>query len=258
MKMKRLGVIVLGVLLAFGAVGCSTGKPGFREETQRPDQQHDFATLYRQNCSACHGDNGSNGAAIPLNNPVYLAWAGRDHIQQVVSNGVPHGLMPAFGAGGGGLLTGQQVDDIVNGMVSHWTQAGILNGANAPAYNAVDPGDPQQGKAAFQIYCARCHGSDGTGIAPGGTASVRAAAAKKGLAVGSIVDPTYLSLISTQALRSIIVAGMPGENMPNWREDVQGKPLTDKEVTDIVAWLASNRVQFPGKPFAQQHSNMPQ
>ncbi len=253
MNTKFIGAMILGVLLAFSAVGCSTGKPGFRAETLRPDQQHDFAILYKQNCSACHGDRGRNGAALPLDNPVYLAWAGHDHIQEIVANGVPHRLMPAFGAGGGGLLTGQQVDDIVNEMISHWAQTGILNGANAPAYSAATQGDAQQGKAAFQIYCARCHDSDGKGISPGNSAASRAAAAKAGSAVGSIVDPTYLSLISTQGLRDIIVAGMPGENMPDWRGDVAGKPMTDKEVTDIIAWLASNRVQFPGKPLPQQH-----
>jgi hypothetical protein len=26
--------------------------------------------------------------------------------------------------------------------------------------------------------------------------------------------------------------------------------MTDKEVTDVVAWLASHRVQFPGQPFS--------
>ena len=45
-------------------------------EVVRPDQQLDFHVLYKQNCSGCHGDNGRGGAAIPLNNPAYLAVAG--------------------------------------------------------------------------------------------------------------------------------------------------------------------------------------
>ena len=40
---------------------------------QRPEQVLAFPTLYTQNCTACHGENGKNGAAIPLANPVYLA-----------------------------------------------------------------------------------------------------------------------------------------------------------------------------------------
>lgn len=259
MKANLMGAVglnvLLGILLAFGAAGCSNGKPGFRSETMRPDQVHDFATLYKNNCSACHGDNGLNGAALPLNNPVYLAWAGHDRIVKIISNGIPHRLMPAFGQGGGGLLTDRQVQDIASGMISHWAKPDILNGVNMPVYAPASRGNIEQGKAAFQIYCVRCHGADGQGISPGNSAASRAAAASKAdSAVGSIVDPTYLSLISTQGLRAIVVSGLPGEGMPDWRGDVSGKPMTDQDVTNIVAWLVSHRVKFPGQPFpSQQH-----
>jgi mono/diheme cytochrome c family protein len=249
MKIRSVATVAASVLLAVAAAGCSTGKPGFRAETMRPSQVHDFATLYKQNCSACHGDKGMNGAALPLDNPVYLTWAGRDRILTIVENGVPHRLMPAFGAGGGGLLTGEQVEDIVNGMMMQWTKPGILDGANAPGYEPASAGNAAQGKAAFQIYCARCHGADGKGIAENSTSG-----ASKTV-VGSIVDPTYLSLISSQGLRDIVVSGMPGEGMPDWRGDVAGKPMSDQDVTNVVAWLTSQRVQFPGQNFSssQQH-----
>lgn len=249
MKIRSVGAVAASVVLAFAAAGCSTGKPGFRAETMRPSQVQDFPTLYKQNCSACHGDNGMNGAALPLDNPVYLTWAGRDRVLNIVENGVPHRLMPAFAAGGGGLLTGAQVQGIVNGMMTRWTKPGVLNGANAPGYAAASAGNAAQGKAVFQTYCARCHGTDGKGI-PGNSA---ADASKT--AVGSIVDPTYLSLISSQGLRDIVVSGMPGEGMPDWRGDVAGKPMSDQDVTNVVAWLTSQRMQFPGQSFpsSQQH-----
>ncbi len=134
MKRRFMGATVLAAMLALGVAGCSTGKPGFRSETLRPQQEHNFATLYRENCSACHGDRGTHGAALSLDNPVYLTWAGRDRILQIVSDGVPHTLMPPFGYGAGGLLTHQQIEIIVNGMMSRWTKPDILNGANAPGY----------------------------------------------------------------------------------------------------------------------------
>lgn len=241
MKIGTLGLAA--ALLAMCVAGCSTGKPGYRTETMRPDQQHNFTVLYRMNCSACHGANGMNGAALPLDNPVYLAWAGQDRILQIMSYGVPHHLMPAFSQGGGGMLTSEQVHDIVHGLMTRWTNPGILNGSNIPAYSPSQPGNAALGKTAFQAKCARCHGSDGRGIPS------YAKTADSTPVRGSIIDPTYLALISDQGLRDLIVAGMPGEGMPDWRGDVQGKPLSDQDVTNIVAWLVSHRVEFPGQSF---------
>jgi cytochrome c oxidase cbb3-type subunit 3/ubiquinol-cytochrome c reductase cytochrome c subunit len=244
MKTGFVGAIKAVALLTLGSVGCSRlpGKPGFRPETLRPDQKLGFTVLYKSNCSGCHGDNGLNGAALPLDNPVYLGWAGREHLIQIVANGVPQSAMLAFGRSGGGLLTDEQVEHVVDGMMAHWGKPGVLNNADPPGYRSMSRGDATQGKAAFQIYCARCHGVDGTGISPGG---------QQCDAIGSIVDPTYLALITDQGLRDIVVSGLPGEGMPDWREDVTGNPMTDQNVTDIVAWLASQRIPFPGQPFSK-------
>lgn len=252
MNTGSTGAMIVAAMLSFGFVGCShlPGRPGFSPETLRPDQTLDFAILYKSNCSACHGDGGLNGAALPLDNPVYLAWAGRDHMISIVANGVPDRLMPAFGQGGGGLLTDEQLGHIVDGMITNWGKQSILNGANPPAYTPTSKGDATAGKVAFEKYCAYCHGADGKGIPEGDSAATRSAAAsKQGAAIGSIVDPTYLSLISKQGLRDIVVSGLPGEGMPDWRGNAPGKPMTDKAVTDVVAWLVSQRVQFPGRLF---------
>lgn len=252
MNIRLVGAMVLEVVLALGVLGCShlPGKPGFRSETLRPEQVLDFSLLYKNNCSACHGDRGLNGAALPLDNPVYLAWAGHDRMVQIVAGGISHRLMPAFAESRGGMLTDQQVEIIVSGMIDHWGKPGILNGTNAPAYTPTSQDDGPQGKAAFQVFCARCHGTDGKGI-PGGGAETNSVAArsKADPGVGSIVDPSYLSLVSSQELRDIVVSGLPGEGMPDWRGDGT-KPMTDKEVSDIVAWLVSHRIQFPGQPFS--------
>jgi mono/diheme cytochrome c family protein len=231
--MKAAAAIAAALLVcgSIGSIGCNhaPGKPGSQAETQRPDQTLSTVTLYESDCSGCHGDGGVNGAALPLDNPVYLAWAGRERLIQIVSNGVPQTAMPGFGTSGGGLLTDEQVDQIVDGMIAQWGKPGILNDANPPAFAPTSKGDAAQGKAAYESYCARCHGADGKG------------ASKGDAAIGSIVDPTYLSLVSGQGLRDIIVSGWPGGGMPDWRGDVPGKPMTDQNVTDIVAWLVSQR-----------------
>ena len=66
--------------------------------------------------------------------------------------------------------------------------------------------------------------------------------------VGSIVDGSYLALISDQGLRSLVIAGRPDEGMPDWRSD-SSQPLTDQQITDLVAWLASKRTVNPGQPY---------
>ena len=75
-----------------------------------------------------------------------------------------------------------------------------------------------------------------------------------GTKIGSIVDPAYLALVSEQYLRSIIIAGKPEQGMPDWRLDLTGlnaRPMTDQEITDTAAWIASHRITSPGEPYPQ-------
>jgi cytochrome c oxidase cbb3-type subunit 3/ubiquinol-cytochrome c reductase cytochrome c subunit len=37
---------------------------------------------------------------------------------------------------------------------------------------------------------------------------------------------------------------------PDWRGNVPGHPMTDQEITDVVAWLATRRAQNPGQPYS--------
>ena len=93
------------------------------------------------------------------------------------------------------------------------------------------------------MFCARCHGVGGEGSA----GDAKSGAGK----VGSIVDASYLALISDQSLRSITIAGRPDEGMPDWRSD-GAQPLTDQQITDVVAWLASKRSANPGQTYPTQ------
>src|ERR1700757_3847285 len=232
--------MVYGLCLA--CVGCehiqehSTRDP----EVLRPSEVLSFPALYQQNCSGCHGANGKNGAAISLANPVYLALAGEEHLREVVSKGVHGGLMPAFARSSGGTLTDQQVNVLVQGLVHQWGKPDLVAGQNPPTYAATSPGDAARGQEVYNAFCARCHGPTGEG-----NAFDRKGTSGK---LGSIVDPSYLALISDQNLRSITIAGRPDEDMPDWRSD-GSQPLTDQQITDVVAWMASKRVGDPGQPY---------
>ena len=227
------------VCLAFTGCRRLPGYPPPGPEVARPDQVLDFPTLYKQNCAACHGANGRNGAALPLANPVYVAIAGHDNIARVIANGIPGTLMPPFAKSAGGMLSDRQVGVLAQGIVSTWSTPNLLATQNPPPYAATLSADPAHGPAAFTSFCARCHGANGQG-APGDP--------KVAGKLGSIVDPTYLSLVSNQDLRSIVLAGMPDRGMPDWRFDA-AQPLTDQQLTDIVSWLSSQRTPEPGQPY---------
>jgi cytochrome c oxidase cbb3-type subunit 3/ubiquinol-cytochrome c reductase cytochrome c subunit len=164
--------------------------------------------------------------------------------------------MPPFGKAAGGMLTDRQIAIISQGMIQNWGSANTLAGFTPPAYASSAPGNPPQGQKAFAIYCAQCHGADGTGGTspsrqPAGS-SVPPALRAAPVRTGSLVDPAYLALISDQGLRSIILAGQTEQGAHDWRSYIPGHPMNDQEITDTVAWLASHRSQTPGQVY-QQH-----
>jgi len=225
-------------------VGCDNipGRPGPGPEVVRPEEVLAFPTLYKQNCAACHGEGGRDGAAIDLANPEYIALAGETRLQSVITRGVPGKLMPAFAKSAGGMLTDQQVAILAKGIVERWGGSSAPSGPVAPPYLATLAGDAGRGHEAYGVFCAKCHGANGEGGPADGNPN-----GTKGR-LGSIVDPAYLALISDQNLRSISIAGRPDEAMPDWRNDAP-QAMTDQQVTDILAWMASKRVANPGQPY---------
>lgn len=237
--MKQPRHLVSFVVLAMNSmllIACSTspGRPKQASEVPAPGEITDFSTLYSQNCAGCHGAEGRGGASIALADPVYLDIVDKNELRKVVASGARGTSMPAFAQSAGGMLTEEQIDVITSGMFSRWGRKGILDGANPPSYAAKTEADVDRGKVAFLTYCASCHGSDG-----GGT--------RKGSA---ITNDSFLALVSNQGLRTIMITGRPELGAPDWRGNVPGKPMSEQEITDVVAWLASRRVKSPGQPYS--------
>lgn len=220
-------------ILSLSACSSAPGKPSKNSEIPAPSEVTDFRTLYAENCAACHGSDGRGGAAIALADPVYLAVADDASMRKVVANGVQNTSMPAFAQSAGGMLTSKQVEIILTGMRSHWSRPGILDGANPPAYRAKSAGDARQGEVVYRTYCAACHGTQGQGTPKG----------------SAITNDSFLALVSDQGLRTIVITGRPELGAPDWRRNVPGKPMTNQEITDVVAWMASYRVPNPGQPY---------
>ena len=232
----KLRPSILGGASFFAVVlfGCANapGRPVAGDVPIVPTEITDFRILYADNCSGCHGAEGNGGAAIALSDPVYLAIADDTVVRRAASNGVPGTSMPAFAESAGGMLTEKQIDVLVNGIRQRWSKPDVLRGANPPPYSAAAPGNASRGAEVYATYCSSCHGPEG-----------------KGQKSSSIVDGSFLALLSDQELRTIVIVGRPELGAPDWRGNIPGRPMSAQDVSDVVAWLASQRPKFPGQPY---------
>jgi mono/diheme cytochrome c family protein len=248
MKRLHIGLSLAAVAAIALLTGCNARLPGQPTEAERwraPAEVSDFNQLYAQNCAGCHGAGGRHGAARSLNDPIYLAFVTDSDLRQVIAHGRLGTNMPAFSQQAGGGLTDRQIELLTSGMRAQWARPDDFRGVEIPPYDAggtaagsdadvttADAGpanaspsyDTRRGAAAYQTYCARCHGTNGAG----GQA-------------GSIVDPNFLKLVSDQGLRTTVVVGLSDLGKPDWRSYLPGQPMSPREIDDVVAWLAAHR-----------------
>jgi mono/diheme cytochrome c family protein len=226
--------VAVAMLLFVSLAGCDILPGRARARVQRdtpPAQTAAFRALYDQQCAGCHGRDGRLGAARPLNDPVYLALVPPAWVRHVIAQGLPGTAQPAFALSAGGSLTDEQIESLVQGLQASWSRPDVLRDDAVPPY-AAPLGDPDRGSAVFAAACASCHGAGG-----GGGAKAR-----------SIVDPSYLALVSDQHLRTTVIAGRVDLGMPDWRGQIPGHALSPADVSNVVAWLVTKRTPVPGRP----------
>jgi cytochrome c oxidase cbb3-type subunit 3 len=239
MSARRL--TLLGPLVVFLASCDPPGKPNPAQRPVPPDQVRDFATLYGRNCAGCHGAEGKLGPAPPLNDPLFLQIVSDEELRTVISEGrvsplpgqgdAPSRIMPAFARDRGGPLLPAQVQALVEGIKERWKQ-GEEAPRGVPRYaQRSDKGvSAEAGEKVFGRACAGCHGSQGRGEEGRGWV---------------LNDPSFLALITDQALRRYIITGRADLGMPDYADPEGRSPeftrLTDDDVGNLVALLASWR-----------------
>lgn len=237
MRRRLISTAVLPLLLVLA--GCHLpGRPKPSDEVPRPEAVMSFDKLYADNCAGCHGAKGQNGQATNLANPVYEAIVDDGTLHDVIANGEKGTLMPGFGSNAGNNLTDAQINAIVSGMRARWAKPNALAGQTAPPHKASNGGDAGHGQQVYATACARCHGA--TAQQPG--------------PAGSILDGAFLGLMDPQTIRTTVIAGRPDIGQPDWRGDVPGHPLTDADVSDVTAWLLSQRPANPGQPYPDNNT----
>jgi mono/diheme cytochrome c family protein len=228
----------LAAALTVVASGCgigdrAPGRPSPDSQVVRPDKVTSFAVLYAANCAGCHGAGGKGGAAMALRDPLYLTLADDSTIRRVVSEGVRGTAMPPFAQTAGGMLTDAQIEALVGGMRAQWAGPNAVGGVELPPYAERDKGDAKRGSSVYAAYCSSCHGANGRG----------------GERASSIVDGSFLALVSNQSLRTTVIVGRPELGAPDFRGNVPGKPMSPDDVSDVVAWLAAQRPEVAGQPY---------
>ena len=222
---------------------------------------------YAQNCSACHGANGVNGAARPLADANYLASVGRDALINIATNGVPGGFCPGFGPNSLGKWIpmpkpeqdtkqdvenkvnqdpkqvaeekarqdkeekAKRVPNLVDGMLDAWGKNGVA--LSIPwSVTSAPAGNASNGQAVYAATCQSCHGAPNFKGVTG---------------AGSVTDPNYLRLITDQGLRSAILFGRPERGMPGWSgpfpHQAADRKLSSQEISDVVVFLRSTAGQ---------------
>jgi cytochrome c oxidase cbb3-type subunit III len=268
--MSRQLVVPLLACFTLLAAGCDANLPGRPNPKDRPvpaDKVVAFETLYSQNCAGCHGKDGKLGPAPPLNDPLFRAIVPTTALENVLRNGRPGTPMPPFAHGNGGPLTAPQIQVLIyeiqgvryriddnhdalplpggrvgvgaeiipdeKGIVPRWGAVGLAPAGIPPYLLPETSGNAEHGAELFSRACAGCHGTNGEGMAKGGKQ------------VNKINDAVFLSLISNQALRRIIITGRPDLKMPNYSQQTgrpdDFQPLTSSEIADLGALLSSWR-----------------
>ena len=224
-RLLKLSVMALWLCAMIGGTfflgGCRLpGKPTVTDLWRPPEANLDFHSLYTTNCIACHADQqGIISPSINLNNSVYLSLITPEKMHQIIADGVHGTAMPAFSEKRGGRLTEAQINVLVKGVYA-WMVPGGTFSSSLPAYTAP-LGNAKHGATVFSTYCAGCH-------AEGIKAKVE----------GSIIGSAYLGLVSNQYLRTVIISGRPEIGQPSWKEL---SPMSDQDVSDVVAWMAEQR-----------------
>lgn len=217
---------VLVALLVLSGCDHLPGKPDIAKRPIAPNEVVAFQTLFKDNCSGCHGVEGKLGPAPPLNNPLFLALITEDELRQIVTEGRHGTLMPGFSGQSGGTLTDEQIQILVSGLKSTW-QDQTLSAEKRPSLQ-FSQGDARNGAILFADACAGCHGENG-----------------QGESAGAINEVAFLSLISDRALRRLIITGRPDLGMPD-HADRTGRgdnfqPLSPVQIDDLVSLLGTWR-----------------
>ena len=162
------------------------------------------ATLFGDNCAACHGRPATGGHGFPTLVSQAFLWGGTpDAIAETIRVGINAShpdtrvsQMPAFGRDG--ILTRDKIDDVVD----------YVRSLSVPALaSSIAPDKLARGKAVFAENCVACHGDNATGSTDVGAPNLR--------------DLSWIYGGDAQTVFTSVWGGRQGQ-MPSWETRLSG------------------------------------
>ena len=162
------------------------------------------ATLFGDNCAACHGRAATGGHGFPTLVSQAFLWGGTpDAIAETIRVGINAShpdtrvsQMPAFGRDG--ILTRDKIDDVVD----------YVRSLSVPALaSSIAPDKLARGKAVFAENCVACHGDNATGSTDVGAPNLR--------------DLSWIYGGDAQTVFTSVWGGRQGQ-MPSWESRLSG------------------------------------
>ena len=195
----------------------------------------EFARIYQESCSVCHGDDGKGArwgqeslSAKPRDFTSGSAQneLTRDRMIVSVTNGRPGTPMPGFAS----QLSPQQIEGIVDYVRARFMGDSGASGATVgdnyhdrPFPNDLS-GEFERGGALYYANCAECHGAAGDG---NGRRAYFIFPKPR-----NFLDPATQQTFNRPRLYAGIADGVIGKEMPAW-----SKVFSDQDIADVAEFV---------------------
>lgn len=190
----------------------------YRESLFRSAYSQTGRKLFSNHCATCHGEEGSGGVALALNQVDLVGNATDAYLFLTLITGRGNAGMPSWEN-----LAEEEIYGLVSYMRSWYPYA-----PQRPSVSFAGT-DPQEGKLNYHFLCSRCHGESG-----------------QGQTGPSIINRDFLEVADDTYLYNVVAFGREHTAMFGWSTDVYNNERLDEGVIgDIVAFLRTEAAAAP-------------
>lgn len=211
--MKKI-LIGFYILIIIGIIVCISNSGIFNSKKSEAITAGE--KIYKKNCISCHGETGKGEGSktgTALNSQNFLSNVSDKDLYNYVKYGRDGTVMPSYGP----RLSDKGLKNLV-AFIRDWQTKEI-------EYDVPKTisGDPERGRAQFNLYCLNCHGEAGIGKEKMGTA---------------LSNPQYLKYTTDKQIWIDAAYGREETRMGPSLKGLEGaRQLKEKDISDIVTYI---------------------